>query len=278
MAGNAKDAGRTVVSRLAGIISAFTEGDDYSLTELAYLARLPISTAHRLVAELTAVGLLERTQARRYTVSAALRTIGVQPDVSPTLAERAPCILEDLVAATGTRARLGVLRVPAVAYIEKEPGFSPVTGFHPAAMLPAHATAVGRVLLAFSPPAVVDVSTAAGLRCYTPHTLTCPDRLRRALAVTRLAGVGVTRFEFESGVCGVAVPVVDVRGQVVAGIELAVHDLGAAMRAVLPALHVAGRSLARELGGSPRSAVALPWCREEAAANHARTVATTAAS
>jgi len=50
-----------------------------------------------------------------------------------------------------------------------------------------------------------------GLRPYTAHTTTSPDRFRRALAVTRLTHVAVTRYEHEARSCGVAMPVV-VRG------------------------------------------------------------------
>ena len=76
-------------------------------------------------------------------------------------------------------------------------------GFTPAATLPAHPTALGRALLAFSPSGVVEMTIMRGLRPYTAHTVTSPDRFRRALTVTRLTRVAVTRFELEARrVCG----------------------------------------------------------------------------
>ena len=80
-----------------------------------------------------------------------------------------------------------------VAYIEKQPGHRPVSTFTAAATLPAHPTALGRALLAFSGADVVEATLARGLRPYTPHTVTSPDRFRRALGVTRLTRVAVTR-------------------------------------------------------------------------------------
>jgi DNA-binding IclR family transcriptional regulator len=167
-------------------------------------------------------------------------------------------VLEDLAAATRNRARLGVLAGLDVAYIEKQPGHRPVSTFSAAATLPTHPTALGRALLAFSGPEVVEATLARGLRPYTPHTTTSPDRLRRALGVTRLTRVAVTRWELEAGVSGVAMPVFGPGGDVVAAIELAVTDLGRELQPVMAALAVASRSLSRELATDARRMRAVP--------------------
>jgi DNA-binding IclR family transcriptional regulator len=249
VAGNSTESGRSVTSKITSILMTFTEGSEHSLTEIARLAGLPISTAHRLTSELTSWRLLERTPDGLYRAGLPLRMISNCPDRTPTIQERAPCVLEDLAAATRSRARLGVLHEMEVAYIEKQPGHRPVSGFNPAATLPVHPTALGRALLAFSPPGVVDMTIMRGLRPYTAHTVTSPDRFRRALAVTRLTRVAVTRFELEAGACGVAMPVFGPGGDVVAAIELTVPDLGATLAPVLAALTIAARSLSRELAG-----------------------------
>ena len=93
-----------------------------------------------------------------------------------------------------------------------------------------------------------------GLRPYTAHTVTSPDRFRRALAVTRLTRVAVTRFELEAGACGVAVPVFGPGGNAAAAIELTVRDLGASMQTMLAVLTIAARSLTRELAGERQQA------------------------
>ncbi len=257
MAGNSTESGRSVTSKITSILMTFTEGSEHSLTEIARLAGLPISTAHRLTSELTSWRLLERTPDGLYRAGLPLRMMAGCPERTPTLHERAPCVLEDLAAATRSRARVGVLQELEVAYIEKQPGHRPVTAWGPAATLPAHPTAVGRALLAFAPPGVVDMTIMRGLRPYTAHTVTSPDRFRRALAVTRLTRVAVTRFELEPGACGVAMPVFGPGGEVVAAIELTVRDLGAALQPVLAALTIAARSLSRELAGQSRQAPAL---------------------
>jgi DNA-binding IclR family transcriptional regulator len=253
VAGNSTESGRSVTSKITAILMTFTEGSTHSLTEVARLAGLPISTAHRLTSELTAWRLLERTGDGHYRVGLPLRMIGTGDDRPPSIGERAPCVLEDLSAATRNRARLGVLRGLDVAYIEKCAGHRPVSGFSAAATLPAHPTALGRALLAFSPAATVEMVISRGLRPYTPHTVTSPDRFRRALTVTRLTRVAVTRWELVAGASAVAMPVFGPCGQVVAAIELSVRDLSSELPSVMAALAVATRSLSRELATGTRS-------------------------
>ena len=51
MAGNSTDAGRSVTSKVVAILLTFADGNIHSLTEIARLAGLPVSTAHRLATE-----------------------------------------------------------------------------------------------------------------------------------------------------------------------------------------------------------------------------------
>jgi DNA-binding IclR family transcriptional regulator len=250
VAGNSTEVGRSVTSKITSILMTFTEGSEHSLTEIAQLAGLPVSTAHRLTSELASWRLLERTEGGLYRAGLPLRMMGTAGCAcAPTLQERAPFVLDDLAAATRRRARLGVLRELEVSYIEKQPGPRPVSAFAPAATLPAHPTALGRALLAFGPASAVEMTIMRGLRPYTSYTVTSPDRFRRALAVTRLTRVAVTRWEFEIGAAGVAMPIFGPGGDVVAAIELTVRSLGRELQPVMPALTVATRSLSRELAG-----------------------------
>jgi DNA-binding IclR family transcriptional regulator len=249
MAGNCAEPGRSVTSKVAAVVWLFTEGAEHSLTDIAARAGLPVSTAHRLITELASRQLLERTETGSYRAGARLRMIGeATTGCFPHLTERAPCVLDDLAAATGSRARLGVLDESRVAYIEKLPGRLPATEFTPAATLPVHATAVGRALLAFAPARTVEMTILRGFRAYTAHTVTSPDRFRRALSVTRLTKVAITRWELEPDACGIAVPVFGPRGTVVAAMELTVPDLHRDLRPILSALMIASRCLSRELG------------------------------
>jgi len=75
------------------------------------------------------------------------------------------------------------------------------------------------VLLAFADATFVEMLIKEGLRSYTPFTLTAPDRLRRALAMTRLHRLAVSRWELEPDRCALAVPVFGPGSYVAAAIE-----------------------------------------------------------
>ena len=57
MAGNSAEPGRSVTSKVVAILLTFHDGNEHSLTEIARLTCLPVSTAHRLVTELAGWGV-----------------------------------------------------------------------------------------------------------------------------------------------------------------------------------------------------------------------------
>jgi DNA-binding IclR family transcriptional regulator len=244
-------AGRTVISKTAVILMTYLNGEVHTLTEIATATGLPLSTAHRLLRELVAWRLLERAENGDYRLGLPLRLIGSPGGTAASLEERASLVLQDLSQALDADVRLGVLGKRDVSYIEKRRGRRPVTTFHQSATVPAHATAMGKALLAFSAPALVEMFLGRGLTAYTPFTLTAPDRFRRTLAMARLSRLAVARWELEPDRSGLAVPVFGPGGRVTAAIEVRVDDPAAEIPTVRPALVIAGQSLTRELFAAP---------------------------
>jgi DNA-binding IclR family transcriptional regulator len=255
MAGNSIDAGRSVTSKVTAILMVFADDGVHTLTEIAGSAHLPTSTAHRLASELVAWRLLERTEERHYRIGLPLRIIASEYSESEVCSTtqtvmRALPTLDDLSRATRSEARLGVLRGSQVLTLR--PQSQRVTGRMHAAgllhgLLPAHAAAAGKVLLAFSPPAVVNRVIAAGLPAFTRHTITSPDVLRQSLSVIRLTQVATSRNELECGKAAIAMPIFYRGGRVAAAIELSVRDLSTEWKPAAGALSVACHSLSRQL-------------------------------
>src|SRR6202012_293956 len=177
VAGNSAEPGRSVTSKIVAILLTFHDGNEHSLTEIARLTCLPVSTAHRLVTELAGWGVLERTDESMFRVGLPIKAISSRRSYTPAILESARRVLEDLASTARTSARLGILTGTDVAYIEKRCDHSPVTTFAQTSRLPAHATALGKALLAFSPAEVLNRLTASGLERYTPNTVTDPERL-----------------------------------------------------------------------------------------------------
>jgi DNA-binding IclR family transcriptional regulator len=85
----------------------------------------------------------------------------------------------------------------------------------------SYCTATGRVLLAYWEPAAVEAYLArTRLVAYTPFTITDPVRLRELLMQVRTEGVAVNDQEYIAGSSGIAAPVRDREGAVVAALNL----------------------------------------------------------
>jgi DNA-binding IclR family transcriptional regulator len=247
VSGNIRYEGNTVVSKISSILLTFSHGDRHSLTEVARLAHLPLSTTWRLMTELAKVGILERSTDGQYRAGWQLRLVGGSASEGVDLYDRAPRVLEDLAAATQTTVRLGIFDGHEVRCLDKgeiPPYWSPTSRL---SAVPAHATAMGKVLLAFAAADIVDHVIAQGLQPYTPFTLTSPRALRQALAVTRLTGVAISRREFDLDMLTVAVPTFGPGGTVVAALELEVGKRIIDLRSMQPVLVMAARTLSREL-------------------------------
>ncbi|MDT0352550.1 IclR family transcriptional regulator [Pseudonocardia charpentierae] len=264
MAGNSKEPGRSVISKISAILLATTDGRGRTLTEIATWCGLPLSTVHRLATELAAWGLLDRDEEGRYRLGSQLRG----PDVDEltaanelSLRNRIAPVMEELFRATGAPVRGGWLAGLEVAYVEKVLARAPVTQPCPAAQLPPHATALGKTLMAFSPTRVADAVIARGLRPYTRSTITRPERLRWAFRIIRATRIALCDRELDEGWCGIAAPVFGPGGTVVAAIELRLRDVAEDGPAVRAPLGVAAACLSRELTAQKPALVAplAPW-------------------
>ena len=92
MAGNSAEPGRSVTSKIVAILLTFRDGNEHSLTEIARLTCLPVSTAHRLVTELAGWGVLERTDESRFQIGMRIKAIGSRRSYPPTIIESAPAV------------------------------------------------------------------------------------------------------------------------------------------------------------------------------------------
>ena len=250
MAGNSTESGRSVTSKITSILLTFTEGSEHSLTEIARLAGLPISTAHRLTSELASWRLLERTEDGHYRAGLPLRMIGTV-DACPPEHRRAGSVCAGRFRCRHKcRARLGVLRDLEVAYIQKQPDGQPSTSFSRLhAARTRHRPGPGAAGIRTPPHRRDDnpARTSALPRTRSPH------RTASQCARGHPADPGRRHpLELEAGMCGVAMPVFGPGSEVAAAFELAVRDLGTDLKPVIGPLSIAARSLSRELGGAAR--------------------------
>jgi DNA-binding IclR family transcriptional regulator len=240
--------GESVVSRVVRVLEAFTPDDPaLSVNEIARRSGLPVATASRLVAELSAHGLLVRSDG---AVRVGVRMWELAQRASPTLSlrEAAMPFLEDLHAVIGQHVQLGVLDGDEVLFIERMSAPNAVINYtRIAGRLALHASSSGLVLLAHASGEQQERVLAAPLRRFTPRTPTRPAVVREMLADVRRQGYALCPGFFHLDAAGVAVPVRDGSGAVVAAIAAVVPNDGNAYLHV-PALMAAARGIGRVLG------------------------------
>ncbi len=166
---------------------------------------LPKSSAHRLLAALGRRGLVDRSDRGRYRPGTALISLGLGALEREPIVELAREVLEASSARLGETIFLVAARSRELVVIDKAEGtgflrVSPKVGER----VPVHATAVGKLYLAFSPQSVeVDDEPTP----FTQHTVTTPDALAAAVAAARESGFATSDEEWVPGLAVVAAPV-----------------------------------------------------------------------
>jgi len=106
--------------------------------------------------------------------------------------------MQDLYDATHENVALAIREGQEFVYIERILGSRAVHMLsQPGSRLPLHASAMGLVLLAHAPADITAAVLSQPMRCFTPHTVTDPRRLRRTLSCIRRDGYAVTDRQIE---------------------------------------------------------------------------------
>jgi DNA-binding IclR family transcriptional regulator len=255
MAGGSSTPGRSVTARALALLDAFgARTPRLTLTEIADRCGQPLSTVHRLLAELTAWGALVRRPDGRYEVGRKLWDLGLLAPVQLELRQVAAPFLLDVHTATRDTVHLAVRDGLSALYVERISGRESVPVVSQVgSRLPLHATGVGKVLLAAAPDDVLE-QMLGSLTRQTRHTVVEPGRLRREIAEVRRRGFARTAEEMTLGAASVAVPVTVERGGtpvVAAALGIVVPSGRRDPSRSVPALQVAARGIGRELGRAP---------------------------
>ncbi|MGQ0804141.1 MAG: IclR family transcriptional regulator [Actinomycetota bacterium] len=181
---------------------------EMGVSAIARQSGLPKSTVHRLCCELVDLGFLER-RGTGFQLGVYLFEIGQRVTTARVLRDVALPFMEDLFVATGETIHLAVLQGTELLYLEKIVGHTPVvTPSKVGGRLPLYCTALGKAILAFSPPRLLDEVIAGGLLPRTPYTIVTADRLRSEIYAVRRAGVAIEREESRLGVVCAAAPLI----------------------------------------------------------------------
>lgn len=212
------------LSRAMAILDCFTiENPQLGVREIARQIDMSVSTVGRLLASLNALGLLSQDPASRlYRMGAKVMAYNMVYTATLDIRGSARPMLEDLYRLTNETVSLYILagdkRVCADC-IESSERLRVVV--HIGEHMPLHAGSSGKALLAFMPGEDVEQVLSKPLEKMTPRTVTSRESLLAELTAIRAKGYATSHGERFEDVIGVAAPVFDSTGMVVAAINVA---------------------------------------------------------
>lgn len=212
----------------------------HTLAEVAGIADLNRATARRILATLVALNYCE-ADGRYFRLRPRALALGLSYLTALPYWGYAHRVLEDLRNDVKESCALAVLDGADIVYVLRQPSrriLSANLGI--GSRLPAHLVSLGRVLLAALPAGTRDQFLATvELKKLTPRTIGQPRALKRELMLTGERGYAWVDGELDPAICGMAVPVRDAGGAVVAAISVntisgTIDEAGARARFLVP--------------------------------------------
>lgn len=216
---------RDVLNKSVALIDALSRAKGaVRFVDLVKSAGLPKSTSHRLLASLVREGLVSfDEQTQKYSLGLKLMTWASRTWNNIEVANVAVEEMDQLHAQVAEQVSLAVRDGVNVVYVRATASNQKlnITASQIGDQEAAHCTAVGKVMLAFLPDAVLqEVLSTIELHRFTEHTVTAPDLFSAQLAKVRQAGFAYSDREQHDLIRGIAAPIYDFEGRVIAALNV----------------------------------------------------------
>jgi len=215
----------SALNKALAVLEAITaQSQPIGLPDLSARLALPRQTVHRVLVQLEEAGLVIRDPQRdRFSVGPRLSALALNALQTHNQSAPIRAILQQLVEDVEETCNIGVLDGLDFVYLERiECHWSLRVHLQAGSRVPAHCTSGGKVMLAHLDESVrAKLFRSITLKSFTSTSITRISDLEADLAQVRERGYAVNNQEFTVGIIGVAVPVTDRHGRVLAA--LAVH-------------------------------------------------------
>ena len=249
----------TVLDRAVSILRVYRPGESaLSLTEIAKRTGLPKSSTHRYVQSLVNQNFLATDREGEYRLGVLLWEIGaIAVQARLPLKEIEP-YADEVAAECGETCHVGILDGADVVYIVRVAGPAAVSvQTRLGQRVPAHATATGKAILAWTPPEIIGRHLIDPLKMYTDVTPSTVIEVLAEAEQTRRRGYAANTGGWQSDMRGVAAPILDHDGVAVASIGIAgpAYRLSDERMAELgPYIRRVAATISERLGSRPQPA------------------------
>lgn len=192
-----------------------------TLSETAERVGLTRAGARRILLTLQTLGYVEQ-DGRQFRLTPKVMELGFAYLSAQPWWHLAQPLMEELTQQLQQSTSAAVLDGDEIVYVLRVPMQKIMSiNLGVGSRLPAHATSMGRVLLAGLAEEQREARVAAmALQPLTPRTITDPDKLLRTLSQVRRQGFALVNEELELGLMSLAVPIKDRAGRAVAAINV----------------------------------------------------------
>ncbi len=208
------------LARACQVMRLFAYSDEkLSSSAVARRLKIPRTTVLRILHTLTAERLLQRNGCD-FFAAGELSRLGLRTE--GTLRAAATPVLRALAQEVGAATQLVVLADDKAVVAETCDAQTALRAtFRAGMLLDLHCTAAGKVFLAFGAPSRLATLLALGaLEAHTGRSMTSGPALSAECAQVARQGYSVDRGEYKDGICGVAAPVRDAGGALVAALSI----------------------------------------------------------
>jgi DNA-binding IclR family transcriptional regulator len=212
----ARERGLSTARAVLKVLALLAERPDgVRAADVAQALGKSVSTAYYLLTSLCEEGFAEHDGVRY-----RLRPLVPAPD-APAHGDLGDAV-DELFRRTHKRAYLGCVKHGAIeiTVVRGRQGMPRMPGLGARIRESAHATAMGKVVLAHLRPSAQKRYAEGELRVYTSATITSPALLLAELDRVRRRGYALDRMELDPDFCCVAAPVLDPRGRFLATLSV----------------------------------------------------------
>lgn len=212
----------TLVKGLQVLEALARSGRPLGVSELALMLQMGKSNVHRLLQALIQLRYVVKDESTSgYLASLKVWELGNRLSQRLAVQHAAQMRMSELLESTRETVNLAVLDSFEVVYLYRLESPEPVRTYSAiGGRAPAHCVSLGKVLLAWQPETVLEEMAARGLGRYTPNTIDGGPAFLREMERVRKQDYAVNRGEWHETVWGVAAPIRDSVGTVIAAIGI----------------------------------------------------------
>lgn len=211
-----------VVRSTFRILEELSRSELLGLREVTQNTGIPKSTVFRVLSTLVDLGYVTRDLQRNYRISPRLSNLVSDEATTEELRRLALPLMLDLRNKYGETVNLGVRQTDKITYLEVVPSeFALRLEESRGASVPAHASALGKAILAFSPhDSVSNLVRSYKLESVTEHTISDPEEFLVELKRVRNAGFAFDRGEGSMFAVCIGAPILDSGGNAIAAMSI----------------------------------------------------------